>query len=463
MQKEYLDLFNALHPGGNSFEYQRAWDQDKSKFKLGVKARQIGITTTESVKRFIRCLLWTENAETPNPPVIIFCSPSARQSSRLMHYIQRVKQRYEKFSGEKVRFKKEREDWLLFENHTEIWSLPNNPRTIEGIDASQGIIDELGNFVGNEDKEVYEAMMGSLAAKEGGMTLFGRPRGRRGLFWALRDPYGEFAGQYSIHEFTWNVRAAEDKKYKKAVEEQKLRMTALSFREQYECDFIDENIVVFPYSLLDRQKRIYKLEDLEDSFSSPWPIYMGIDFAKRIDETVVTVVEHGETKTRPIFQETTKASYDKQISWISQCIDHFNPLKCIVDETSLGIPLLDFLRQKYGYKIEGVHFNPQTKEKLILTVRNLLEQGRLELPDVKELIDQLHGMEKIISESGNIKYTGKRTETDWLDDRVWSLALSVSQLGESDWSMTIATPKAIHQPNPHEIWLKDLDQEGNPI
>ena len=162
--KNRLDIIREIHPK-EPFDYQLAWANDKSKFKLAVKARQIGITTTEACASFIDCLFWEETDENPAPPVIVFCSPSSRQSNRLMHYIQRARRRFEKKYETTLNFRKEREDYLQFDNFAELFSLPNNPHTVEGIDCSKGVIDELGNFIGNEDQNIYESLMGSLGAK----------------------------------------------------------------------------------------------------------------------------------------------------------------------------------------------------------------------------------------------------------------------------------------------------------
>src|SRR3990167_4665193 len=206
MNQELKKIFDLIHPGV-PFGYQVDWAEDGSKYKLAVKARQIGITTTEAVKTFLEALFWKESESQPKPPAIAFCSPSQRQSTRLMQYIQRSRNKFTRVYDTDVELKKERDDYILFENFAEIWSLPNNPRTIEGLDISKGIIDEIGNFTGREDREVYEAMMASLAAQGGGITIFGKPRGRRGLFWELFNPYGDYAKQFSIHEFPYQARA----------------------------------------------------------------------------------------------------------------------------------------------------------------------------------------------------------------------------------------------------------------
>ena len=465
MNPARLKWFHALHPGGKAFDYQVEWCGDKAKYKLGTKARQIGITTTEAVDQFLECFSWHESEENPTPIVVAFCSPSQRQSQRLMSYVQRARSRFEKLVKKKIEFKKEQMEYLLFANGCEIWSLPNNPRTIEGIDINRGIIDEFGNFTHNEDKQVYDALMASTAAKGGGITVFGKPRGRRGLFWELADPYGEFFRTFSVHQFPYSVRARSDRKYSRTVEEHRLRMTTLSFKENYECEFIDEGIVILPWQLLDRQTD----EDLilwskNTQINTQFPLYMGIDFAKKHDKTAIYLVEHGDKNTWVRYKETIQGSFDIQIPRIEKAISHFSPTKCFVDKTGLGLPLLDILEAKFATRVEGVQFTMATKEKMVLNLRNLLEEGRLKLPDDRTLKEQLHGFEKEVTDQGNPKYTGKRTETDWLDDEAWALALACSQLGAGDFQFAVAGGSGVKKkPTYDEMWARDLDEDGNPL
>lgn len=459
-----MDLIKCMHPGGNAFDYQIEWAKDRSKFKIGLKARQIGITTTEAINDFVHCLLWKESDEEPLPPVIVFCSPSARQSNRLMHYIQRARRNLEKVIKDNITFRKEREDYMHFDNFAEIFSLPNNPHTVEGIDASKGIIDELGNFIGNEDKNIYESLMGSLGAKGGGITAFGKPRGRRGLFWTLCDPQGDFYDQFSIHKFTWLRRAACDPRYKQTVEEQRSRMTSLAFQEQYECAFIDEGIVVFPWALLDKQTKKYPMWADNSSLDTDLPVYGGIDFGKKTSKTVVSFVTHGDDKTQLKYHKETDTKFDEQLKWIINLIKRFKPVMTFIDKTGLGQPLEDRLLQEFPSTIEGVQFTSATKEKLILNCRNLLEEGRLEIPEDKVLKEQMHGMEKEVMDSGRIRYTGKKSETDWMDDHAWSLCLAVYRLGYGNWDMTTFDQQENRRIiTPDEAFARDLDEYGDPI
>jgi len=463
MGPKRLEVFRNLFPTKNPFQYQIDWVEDRSNYKLAVKARQIGITFTTAVDEFITALSWKESESSPHAPTIVFASPSQRQSNRLMDYFREIRLRFQKVYNRQIVFRKETEQRMIFPSGASIFSLPNNPYTVEGIDASKCIIDEVGNFQKNDGENMYQSMMGSLAAKGGSMAIFGKPRGRRGVFWKLFDPYGEFSSKFSIHSFPYKVRADVDMRYRTSVAEQKERMTKMEFASNYLCEFTEEDVLLFTYDLLDQQRRKYDLWTLERFNKSGLPLYGGIDFAKKRSQTAVTFVEHGDKETRVVFHEVTQIPFDKQVLWFIDLIKKFNPVKVLVDETGLGQPLLDTLQSHFATRVEGVIFTEKTKEKMALNCKNLFEEKKLIIPDNDDLIDQLHGIEKEVLESGRVRYTGKRTETDWLDDRAWSLFLACSQLSEGEWSFTVADTQTIKQVSPDEAFRRDTDEWGNPL
>lgn len=431
------------------------WANNDSNYKLGIKARQIGMTYSQAVKEFLDCLFWKESEEHPAPLVSIFCSPSQRQSLRLMSYLMQARSLFERLYETKVVFKKEQEEMLVFDNHCEIFSLPNNPRTIEGNPASKVIIDEAGNFARHDGEAVYASSLASTGAQGGGISVVGVPKGRSGILWTLADPYGDYVNKFNRYEFKWTLRADEDERYKKTVLEHKERMSVQAFASNYECQFTDESIMIFPYEMVNNCVESYPLWNLQDGSQTDDPVYVGIDFGKKVNQTAITVVWHKSTQTRVMYHDVTNADFDKQVDMIDEVIRAFNPIRVLVDQGGLGEPLLDILNKKWAGVVEGVIPTSSTKEKIVLNVRNLLQSRKLILPEIPELIEQLNGFEKEVTELGNVRYTGKRTETDWLDDRAYSLFLACSQLSKGDWTFTISEPKNAQKEDPYEVWKRE--------
>jgi phage FluMu gp28-like protein len=91
------------------------------------------------------------------------------------------------------------------------------------------------------------------------------------------------------------------------------------------------------------------------------------------------------------------------------------------DETGLGRGIVPLLRRDLtSVNIEGVNFNPSSKEDMVMGLKTLMEQGNLLLPqrDI-QLQGQIRNIKREISPAGTTRYSGKPH-----DDMFWALALA---------------------------------------
>ena len=193
--------------------------------------------------------------------------------------------------------------------------------------------------------------------------------------------------------------------------------------------------------------------------------YLGIDFGKKQSFTVLTAVEYDGQKAFVRMKLKSRDPFDVQFTWISNIIKKLRPSSVNVDKTGLGIPLEERLVSHFPGLIQGIQFSSQTKEKLVMNALQLFSAGRIEIPDDKDLKDQLHGIEKEILDSGRVKLTGKRSETDWLDDEAWSLFLACLSVGDDQWSFQIASQGNLRNKpkNAYDAWVRDVDEMGNSL
>ena len=373
-----------------------------------------------------------------NEFVILIVSPSQRQSDRMMWYINKAFSRLQKQLGEGIRLYTHKRDCMVFDHGSELWSLPNNPTTVMGFDADRVIIDEAGVFATNEGKEIYEATMGSLGAKDGGMSLSGMPYGRIKFFY---DKYQEALlkkNNFSIHSIPWTDRANIDPKYKRAIEEQRQYLSPVQFSQTYECLFTDENVVLFPYELLEScVNEDIRLISGEVAYGSRNPVFLGIDFARKIDKTsIIGVEKHEENRYRVFLIKDTRDTYDKQIDLIKKLNINTEPQAIYVDESGPGVPMLDILKREIGEKVKGIPFDAQHKERLMLDLRNLLMDKKIELPDHRGLLDELHSIEKSVTELGNVRYIAPHEEGGHAD-KAFALSLATNLLHDERFRFVI--------------------------
>ena len=369
--------------------------------------------------------------------VILLVSPSQRQSDRLMWYVNKAFSRLQKLIGERIPLLTHKRDCMVFEHGSELWSLPNNPATVMGFDADRVRIDEAGIFPTREGEQIYEATMGSLAAKGGGISLSGMPYGRGRFFFSQFEAAQKKENDFSCHIIPWTERAKQDNRYKKAVENQLQYLSKIQIDQTYNCKFIDENIVLFTYDLLQScVNEDLRLISGDVPYSANAPIFLGIDFAKKIDKTsIVGAVQNGN-KYRVFLLRNTRETYDKQLELIKQLYNNLRPQRIYIDESGPGGSMLDFLRRDIGNLVTPISFTAQNKERLMLDLRNLFADNKIELPDHRDLLDELHSIEKSVTDLGNVRYIAPRDEGGHAD-MAFALSLAVNQLDKNEFQFQI--------------------------
>src|SRR3990167_1994049 len=120
---------------------------------------------------------------------------------------------------------------------------------------------------------------------------------------------------------------------------------------------------------------------------------LGVDLARLgADSSVFIVVERpfGDDKLYVVYvQETRRKLLTDSMMRIQELDRLFNFNKIICDCTGLGAAVVDVLKQKVGYKVEGFLFTMQKKQQLYGNLYLLLQQRKLKIPNHQKLIYQL--------------------------------------------------------------------------
>ncbi len=425
--REKIERLDLAHELGATFDYQQTVIKSRARYRKIVKARQIGMTTALAIEKLIDAILYDDY-------VIIIVSPSARQSQRMMRYIKKSFVVLEKKLDTRIPVQKWTNEEVYFHHGSEIHSLPNNPKAIQGFDCDDGTIDEAGLFTRQEGEDIVDALVGSLAAKQGRLTLSGRPRGKRGLLWAYFDPTDTRGKEFEGYKITWKDRARQDYSYGEEVKKHRKILTKFQFAEIYDAEFVDEGVLIFSHELLEAAQDLWKTKNYvlmppEGTPRGALNRYIGMDFGRKRNLTEIHVLEAVE---KDFFRTLTmksleKMNFEDQKSYIDALINRIKPVQVKIDERGMGLPLLDYLQRKHGESIiqplkmtEG-----KSKEKIILQLRNAFTDLKIAIPEHDKLYEQLHAFQKEYTEAGNVRYFGKVDETDFLDDKVIALAAAI--------------------------------------
>ena len=381
--------------------YQRKWLHDKSRFKIALKARQIGFSFIIALEGLLEAVEKKQN--------IIYLSTSERQSQELLDKVL-VHARALGHGVGKIMATHNRSECKLV-NGSKILSLPANPDTVRGFTGSV----YLDEFAFHRDgAKIFRAIMPTITRGENRLRIVSTPAGDQGMFFRLWSKDGEFRKhRVDIHQ---------------AISEgleidldgiRRLTPDPDTFAQEYECKFLSDRESYFSLPL------IYTCVREDGEYPKPeGEVYMGVDVGRKRDRTVlVTLHKVGDVLHSAPLEVLDKATFSAQEDYIAGCIERLCPTRLCIDSTGLGMQLAENLSSRFSC-VEGVGFTNQIKETMSVTCRRIFEKRSIRIPKDRKLINDIHSIKKIVTIAGNIRYDAQRNASGHAD-RYWALALAV--------------------------------------
>lgn len=200
---------------------------------------------------------------------------------------------------------------------------------------------------------------------------------------------------------------------KTEIEQMKLDMSERLYRQEILAEFLDDDCGVF--------KKINRciVGEMKSPVTGRFYV-MGVDLAKTVDFTVLTVMD-SVTRELVAFERFQDVSWTEQKIRIQSLAKKYNNALCFIDSTGVGDPVVEDL-QKSGVSVDGIKFTSASKFNLIDNLSIAIEQRLITFPMVEVLIKELKQFEYVITNAGNIKYSAPEGKHD---DCVISLALAV--------------------------------------
>lgn len=278
---------------------------------------------------------------------------------------------------------------------------------IEGNSYMLMIVDEAQD-VGNFKYRKSISPMGAFynATK----ILIGTATTRKGFFYdsIIRNKSEhKNTGKRNHFQYDWKVVAKYNPSYLKYIEGEKKRLGEESdeFQMSYCLKWILERGMFISESLFDElanPEANITLSDYEKVYVA------GIDLGKKMDSTVVTIIE--VDWKNPILVEQAKEleipdyvayetqvvnwleiqgdNWDEQYDAIMSFLRDYNIVKVVMDATGVGDAIYDRLRANVDYEVEPYIFNSPSKDALYKNLNTELRAKRVSYPacpEVKEM------------------------------------------------------------------------------
>lgn len=385
------------------FPYQQRWLNDESRFKIALKARQIGFTT-------VLCLEAIQMAIKEKCRILIL-SVSERQSREVIERIYDIVNIAKRVKG--LKLPRETRSEIMFPNGSRIISLPASTSSVRGY-TGHVMLDE---FAFHRDaKAIWTAMLPTIA-KGYSVRVVSTPAGKSGKFYEL---WNDEDNGFSRHKI--DIYQAKKEGCNIDIEAFRKSMDAESFAQEFECVFVDEAWSYFPMELI--QSAISAECDLWDGVLKG-QIYLGIDIGRKKDLTVIIAVEKIQDSFYVRDIKTLQGkTFAEQRQIIEDMKETLHPLRICLDASGLGMQLAEELKTQYGSVIEPVGFTSQVKEDLVTRSRILFEKGLIKIPQDLDLIRDIHSIKKTVTIAGNVRFDADRTDAGHAD-RFWALALAL--------------------------------------
>jgi phage FluMu gp28-like protein len=431
--------------------YQRAWVEDGSRWKIWLAARQIGKSFAAACEVVRDCHL------RPGTTWVVL-SAGERQA---LEFMEKVRGWTEAFGLGVEGYAEERaaaeavlkSAGVRYANGSRVMALPANPDTARGYSANL-VLDE---FAFHQDSSaIWRAILPSITNALRGelkVRVLSTPNGQGNAFYSLWSDKSDQSDRsdgggtgWSRHRTTIYDAAAAGLPVK--VEELRQQLNDPDgWAQEFECQFVDAASVLLPYELIEQCESPEAAEDLgsalcalradehrSSAFGDQLPgighprFHAGVDIGRKHDLTVVWVLEPvGDVLWTRGVEVLERTPFHTQLERLGGLIR--NPQSAIrnvcVDATGIGAMLAEELARQFGGgRVEACQFTAQFKQEIYPRLRRKFEDRLVRVPVSRVMREDLHGLQKVTTNSGLVRYAAPRTE-DGHCDRATALALAV--------------------------------------
>jgi len=205
---------------------------------------------------------------------------------------------------------------------------------------------------------------------------------------------------------------------------------------EYEAEFVEDEDIFFSQDLIRECVEDYepiKERQLLAERRFPGEYYLGADFGKRVDHSVITLLRResdGRLRLIHLKQFALGTPYSEVVAYMEHLNQRFDIAKGYVDQTAVGESLVEEIRE-FAPQIGGLNFTAKVKQDLMVLLHTRMEQKRLILPMERSLLSQINEQKYRF---GRAKPTEAPEEKGVItfyhppgshDDQLWALALAV--------------------------------------
>jgi len=408
-------------PAVTLYPYQRRWLLDRSRFKIGMFARQTGKTFTTTLEIADRLAHAAATGGKPERWVIL--SRGERQAREAMEeglkrHLAAYKMGFEALDAEAV-FGDTRVTQLevAVAGGGRVTALPANPDTARGFSANV-FLDE---FAFHQDSHAIWRALFPVISNGFDLRITSTPNGKGNKFHELIT--GKDDG-WSRHVVT--IEDAVRDGLPRDLDELRAAIgDEDAWAQEFLLEFLDEASAWLSHEL------IASCEDAAAGDPAGYlggPCFLGVDIGRRRDLFVIYVLEMvGDVAWERERVELRGATFAEQDFELDQVFARYRVLRCCMDQTGMGEKPVEDAQARHGsMRVEGVLLNSPTQLTLATLAKEAFEDRRVRIAaGVPALRSDLHKIRKIVGPTGVPRFVAER-DGQGHADRAWALFLALS-------------------------------------
>ena len=406
------------------YDYQRKWFLNRSRFKVGMFARQTGKTFTTTLE--IVDDVFQAEAEGRRSRWVIL-SRGERQAKEAMQegVAVHMKAYGMGFDMLETEYKTGEIGYhsleIITPKGSKITALPANPDTARGFSANV-FLDEFAFH--RDSKEIWRALFPVISKPGLKLRVVSTPNGRGNKFYELMTSKKK---EYEVwYRQTADIYEAVRDGLPRNIDELRDGLAdADSWAQEYELKWLDEATAWLTYELINSVE--HENAGFPELYSGG-RCYAGVDISARNDLFVIWVLEKvGDVFwTREIIAEKN-IKFAEQDRLLDDVMHDYNIARLCMDQTGMGEkPVEDAIRRYGSTRVEGVLFNMQTKQALATLGKECFEDRKIRIPMGDQKIrDDLHKLRKVMSATGAPRFMAD-SDSNGHADRTWACFLALN-------------------------------------
>jgi phage FluMu gp28-like protein len=399
------------------YEYQARLLREEKK-RIAVRwSRQAGKTTCIALRAITYAITH------PNTLTLIV-APSLRQSmitrDRVEDFLTSMPREYRVGLIEKMQ-----RTTIHFTNGSRIVALPNSPQLLRGYTAHQVICDEAAFF--KDDQLVfYNVLYPMLSTTDGILIASSTP-------WSKDSVFYKMCQSKDFEQFVTNCEQVKEAGLIKQgfIDEMKTLLPQERFQREFMAEFVEDIDAWLTQSLIvsciDSKLQPYEfLETPKGEF------YIGVDFGKEMDHSVVLVAQKTAKALQivHVHRFPLKTEYASVIGYTKSLLDRWQEVRAVyADVTGVGNYIVEDMFRSGIQNVTGIVFTVQSKEEMATIMREKMLQGEIHIPytptnkskDI-DLTSELNIEKYQLMKTGHLRFTHLEGSHD---DIFWSMALAV--------------------------------------